>query len=122
MTEPVVQVEFSMPETFQANRSRTDSMDTITCYSALANTDCGGVIGALGNASLFSVTPIMIGRAFNLIITPNPDLAQLRNIALIIAGTQIIRGVLQFFRNFGFELVAQRVEREILEESFMSIY
>ena len=120
MTETVAQVEFSMPETFQANRSRPIRWilsHAIHHWPILIV----ALFGALGNASLFSVTPIMVGRAFNLIITPNPDLLQLRNIALIIAGTQIIRGVLQFFRNSGFELVAQRVERDIRRELYVNL-
>lgn len=67
------------------------------------------------------MTPILIGRAFNIITSANPDIFILRNIALWIAGTQIARGVLQFFRNFGFELVAQRVERDIRKEMYINL-
>jgi len=116
----VAQVEFSIPETFQANRSgpiRWILSHAVHHWPVLVV----ALLGALGNAGFYSVTPILIGRAFNIITSANPDIFILRNIALWIAGTQIARGVLQFFRNFGFELVAQRVERDIRKEMYINL-
>ncbi len=79
------------------------------------------LIGALGNAVLALVVPVMTGRAFNAMLQPVPDTSVLLPLALIIGGTQILRGVLQFGRNFGAELMAQKVERDIREELYVSL-
>jgi len=78
-------------------------------------------IGALGNAALALVIPVMTGNAFNAMLQPVPDTSVLIPLALIIAGTQILRGVLQFGRNFGAEMMAQKVERDIREELYVSL-
>ena len=41
--------------------------------------------------------------------------------ALIIGGTQVLRGVLQLGRNFGAELLGQRLEAEIRDELYISL-
>ncbi len=50
-----------------------------------------------------------------------PDTSALLPLALIIGGTQILRGVLQLGRNFGAELLGQRLEREIRDEMYISL-
>jgi len=42
-------------------------------------------------------------------------------IALVIAMTQVVRGLLQLGRNFGAELIAQYVERDIRDELYVSL-
>ncbi|MBA4379801.1 MAG: ABC transporter ATP-binding protein, partial [Anaerolinea sp.] len=42
-------------------------------------------------------------------------------LALIIGGSQILRGILQLGRNFGSELIAQRVERNIRDELYVTL-
>ena len=79
------------------------------------------LIGAISNAALAAVVPVLIGQAFNAINQPVPDQSVLLPIALAIAGTQIIRGVLQFVRNFSAELIGQRVERDIRDELYVSL-
>ena len=78
-------------------------------------------IGALGNASLAGVVPIMVGDAFNQMLVPNPDTSVLLPLALILGGSQIVRGVLQLGRNFGAELLAQKIERDIRDELYISL-
>ena len=120
MTETAAQVEFSMPETFQGNRTgpvRWILSHALHHWPILLMS----LISASGNAGFYSVTPILIGRAFNIITSPNPDLSKLFNIALWIAGSQLARGGLQFFRNFGFELMAQRVERDVRREMYVNL-
>jgi ATP-binding cassette subfamily B protein len=77
--------------------------------------------GAIANAVLAAVVPVMIGQAFNLVLEPSPETTALLRIALIIAGTQVLRGVLQFGRNFSAELFGQRLERDIREELYVSL-
>jgi ATP-binding cassette subfamily B protein len=78
-------------------------------------------IGALGNAALAAVVPALTGDAFNAMIAPNPDTSVLLPLALIIGGSQIVRGVLQLGRNFGAELMAQKMERDIRDELYLSL-
>jgi len=79
------------------------------------------LIGAVSNAALAAVVPILIGQAFNAINQPVPDQSVLLPIALAIVGTQILRGVLQFVRNFSAELIGQRIERDIRDELYVSL-
>jgi ATP-binding cassette subfamily B protein len=77
--------------------------------------------GAVGNAVLAAVVPVLTGDAFNAMLKPTPDTSVLLPLALIIGISQIIRGVLQFGRNFGAELMAQKMERDIRDELYLSL-
>ena len=79
------------------------------------------VIGAIGNAGLAALVPVLVGRAFNAIVASPPQLSALLPIALWVAGSQVVRGLLQFGRNFGAELVGQHVERDIRHELYVSL-
>ena len=79
------------------------------------------VIGAIGNAALAGVMPVLVGDAFNQMLGPNPDTSILIPLALILGGSQIVRGVLQLGRNFGAELMAQKIERDIRDELYISL-
>jgi ATP-binding cassette subfamily B protein len=79
------------------------------------------LIGALGNASLAAVVPVLVGRAFNVMLSATPDLRLVGTLALVIAGSQIGRGLLQLGRNFSAELSAQRVERDVRQELYLSL-
>ncbi len=79
------------------------------------------LVGATGNAALAGVVPVYIGRAFNEILTENPSLLIIGNFALIIAISQTIRGFLQFARNFGFEIIAQNIERYVRQELYVNL-
>jgi ATP-binding cassette subfamily B protein len=79
------------------------------------------VVGAIGNAGLAAVVPVLTGDAFNAMLKPVPDTSVLIPLALIIGVTQIIRGVLQLGRNFGAELLAQKLERSVRDELYLSL-
>jgi ATP-binding cassette subfamily B protein len=79
------------------------------------------LIGAIGNAALAAVVPILTGRAFNLILETPENITALVRIAVLIAVSQVVRGVLQFGRNFGAELIGQRLERDIRDEIYVSL-
>jgi ATP-binding cassette, subfamily B, bacterial len=79
------------------------------------------VIGAVGNAALAALVPVLTGRAFDAILASPPQVEQLLPLALWIGSTQVIRAVLQLGRNFGAELIAQRVERDIRDELYLSL-
>ncbi|RPI94747.1 MAG: ABC transporter ATP-binding protein [Chloroflexi bacterium] len=79
------------------------------------------VVGAIGNAGFAAVVPVLTGDAFNAMLKPVPDTSVLIPLALIIGVTQIIRGVLQLGRNFGAELLAQKLERSVRDELYLSL-
>ncbi|MFZ5911794.1 MAG: ABC transporter ATP-binding protein [Chloroflexota bacterium] len=78
-------------------------------------------VGALGNAALAAVVPVMVGDAFDKMLLPDPDTSILLPLALVLGGSQIVRGVLQLGRNFGAELMAQKIERDIRDELYLSL-
>jgi ATP-binding cassette subfamily B protein len=79
------------------------------------------VIGAFGNAALAVVPPVLIGQAFNAMLKPAPDYEMLKWAAIWITVSQIVRGVLQLGRNFGNELIGQRMERDTRAELYASL-
>jgi ATP-binding cassette, subfamily B, bacterial len=79
------------------------------------------VFGAISNAALASIVPIYIGRAFNEILTPDPSLPLIGRFAIIIALSQTLRGLLQFSRNFGFEIIAQNIEKYVRQELYVNL-
>jgi ATP-binding cassette subfamily B protein len=79
------------------------------------------ILGAVGNAGLAAVVPVLTGNAFNAMLKPVPDTSVLIPLALIIGISQIIRGVLQLGRNFGAELLAQKLERSVRDELYLSL-
>jgi len=79
------------------------------------------VIGAVGNAALAAVIPVLTGDAFNAMLKPVPDTSVLVSLALIIGVSQVIRGALQLGRNFGAELLAQKLERSVRDELYLSL-
>ncbi len=77
--------------------------------------------GAIGNASLAAVLPLLIGQAFNAILASPPRIDELPHLAILLAVSQLARGLLQFCRNFGSELMAQNMEREVRDELYASL-
>ncbi|MEA3397199.1 MAG: ABC transporter ATP-binding protein, partial [Chloroflexota bacterium] len=78
--------------------------------------------GALGNALMASVVPMLTGQAFDALAAPSPDLQALKQAALLIALTQILRGfVLQMIRNLSAETLGQRLERDVRDELYASL-
>ena len=79
------------------------------------------LIGAFGNAALAAVVPVQIGIAFNAILETPPRTEMLTTIAWTIVITQVVRGVLQFGRNFGSAWLGQLFERNIRDELYVSL-
>ncbi|MCC7118678.1 MAG: ABC transporter ATP-binding protein [Anaerolineales bacterium] len=77
--------------------------------------------GAIGNAVLAVVVPVLTGDAFNAMLQKQPDTSVLLPLAITLGVSQIIRGVLQLGRNFGAELMAQKMERDIRDELYLSL-
>lgn len=77
--------------------------------------------GALGNAGLLAIIQVKVGEAFNVVSAASFDNKALIAITAIILACSVGRGVLQFSRNFGFEFIAQRVERAVRRELYTSL-
>ncbi len=72
-------------------------------------------------ATLFSAIPVLTGRAFNEVLKPAPDPAQLAWIALTMLAMVLLRGVTDIFSAFSIETLAQRLERDAREELYISL-
>ena len=82
----------------------------------------GIFIGAIGNAGLAALVPMMIGRAYRAIQAAPPDINGLKEVAWIIVISQVIRGmILQMARNLFSETLGQRIERDIRQELYLSL-
>ncbi|GER78122.1 MAG: ABC transporter [Anaerolineaceae bacterium] len=79
------------------------------------------IVGAYGNGALAGVVPRYVGQAFDDMLASPPNLKALLPLAFAIGISQIVRGVLQFGRNFGAELMAQKIERDIRDELYLSL-
>ena len=112
--------EFSLPE-----RRPTDRRDAVPWITSHAIRHwwlvLSMVLGAFGNAALAAIVPVLIGPAINAILKTPPDTSTLLRTALIIGGTQVLRGGLQLARNFSAELIGQRMERDIRDELYVSL-
>ena len=79
------------------------------------------LLGAFGNAALAAAVPLLMGQAFDIVVA-GQDVAQgLARVAILIVVTQLIRSVLQLGRNFGADMLGQRLERDIREELYLSL-
>ncbi|MBN2388521.1 MAG: ABC transporter ATP-binding protein [Anaerolineales bacterium] len=79
------------------------------------------VAGAWGNAQLAAYVPMLTGQAFDTILADPNALRALIPITLLIGGSQVLRAFLQLGRNFGAEVIAQKVERDVRDELYVSL-
>lgn len=78
--------------------------------------------GAIGNALLATVPSILIGEAVNTIRNASAtNLADLSQYAWLIVGSQTLRAFLMFWRGFGYELLAQYLEKVTRKELYISL-
>lgn len=120
MSSPISLSEFTLPQRYQTNR--TGPVRWILSHAS-HNWFLAVImfLGALGNAALAAVVPVLIGQAFNAVNSSPPNSSVLVGIAGLIVVTQLVRGVLQFGRNFGAEIMGQRMERDIRDELYTSL-
>lgn len=77
--------------------------------------------GAFGNAALAAVAPFLIGQAFNAVIASPPETQLLPRLAITLVIVQLIRGILHFSRSFSAEWLAQKMERDVRDELYLSL-
>lgn len=78
-------------------------------------------LGAFGNAAGAAFIPYFTGVAFDAIVKPVPDTTILFWSCFWLVISQTVRGILQLGRNFGSELLGQRLERDAREELYGSL-
>ena len=79
------------------------------------------LVGAIGNAALAAAIPIFTGQAFDAVTGANPNLQVLVTATVLLIVSQAIRSGLQLARNFGSEVLGQRVERDARQELYGSL-
>ncbi|HRF50579.1 MAG TPA: ABC transporter ATP-binding protein [Anaerolineales bacterium] len=77
--------------------------------------------GAALNAVLAASLPMMIGAAYTAVVTPRPDPTALLWVGVVIVVTQWVRSLFMFGRNFGAEIIGQRIERDSRSELYASL-
>jgi ATP-binding cassette subfamily B protein len=79
------------------------------------------VAGSLINNALMAAPPLLIGRAFDLVLSGVGSLAALLPLALLVLAAGLARAVLQIISAWSLELLAQRLERDAREELVISL-
>jgi ATP-binding cassette subfamily B protein len=79
------------------------------------------MVGAFGNAALAAAAAVLLGQAFNAVSAAPMNTPLLIQTAWLITAAAVGRGLLQLARNFGFEFMAQRVERDVRRELYTSL-
>ena len=80
------------------------------------------LLGAFSNALLAGVVPGLVGDAFDaMLLRDDQTMRLVLNSVLLIVGSQTLRSLLQFVRNFAAEIFAQRFERDIRDELYASL-
>ncbi len=74
--------------------------------------------GAIGNAALAAAIPIFTGQAFDAVTGATPDLRALAIACVLLVVSQAVRSGLQLGRNFGSEVLGQRLERDSRRELY----
>jgi len=112
--------EFSIPFRYKTNRSSALSW---VASHALHHWQIFlvAILGAIGNAALASIPALQYGIVFENLTSGNPLPSVFLRAGAVVGISQTIRGFMQFFRNFGFEVTAQRIERDVRDEFYISL-
>jgi len=112
--------EFTLPQQYQTDRrspARWITSHAIRQWPMILL----ALAGSLGNAGMLAVIQMKVGEAFNVVTAAVFERAALVAIVVVILGCALGRGVLQTARNFAFEFIAQRVERNIRREFYLNL-
>jgi ATP-binding cassette subfamily B protein len=120
VTSSFESTEFSVKREWQSDR-RTPARWVISHIKRNWIHFIGIVLGALGNAGLGAAMPLLAGQAFNAINRSQPDYTTLLIASLLIVLSQLVRGVVQYWRNASAEVIGQRLERDARDELYVSL-
>jgi ATP-binding cassette, subfamily B, bacterial len=79
------------------------------------------VLANLIEAGLFSLAPILVGQAFDLMLSPQRSVSALLSLAVLVAGVRLVQGTIGLFASGSFEVLAQRFARDAREELMISL-
>jgi ATP-binding cassette subfamily B protein len=120
MTSASISAEFSLPQKY--NTVRRGPVRWLVSHTARYwHVVLMVLLGAFGNAALAAVVPVLVGQAFDAILAAPPQTQFLGFAAIWIIISQVVRSVLQLGRNFGAEILAQRLERDIRDEIYTNL-
>jgi ATP-binding cassette subfamily B protein len=112
--------EFTIPQRYQTNKN--SPVAWIISHALQQWPFLGAAtLAAVANAVLATVSPILIGQAFDAVLHVPPLASDLMRIVILLGVTQVGRAFIMLIRNFGFEFVAQRIERNIRNELYISL-
>jgi ATP-binding cassette subfamily B protein len=117
---PELPAEFTLPNRYKTNRKGPIRW-ILSRFGRYWYISVLILIGAYGNAYLAAVVPMEVGKAFNAILENPPRSELLPGFVFTIVWTQLLRGVLQFGRNFSAEWLGQLFERDIRDELYASL-
>ena len=80
-----------------------------------------GILAAVLNNGFYGFIQVFVGRGFDLIATPGWDTGALLVLALSVMGSAVGQGLTGLARNYAFELLAQRIERDARDELYVSL-
>ena len=83
----------------------------------------GMIVPAFANAALAALVPLLIGKAFEMLVQsmPKPDYKYLLWAATMIVVSQVGRAIGILIRNISAELIGQRMERNTRDELYVSL-
>ncbi len=79
------------------------------------------ILANVVEAGLFSYAPLLVGQAFDLMLSPQRSVPSLLRIALLIAAIRLIQGLIGLAASGTFEVLAQRFARDAREELMVSL-
>lgn len=79
------------------------------------------ILANVVEAGLFSYAPVLVGQAFDLMLSAQRSIEALLWIALLIAGVRLVQGLIGLLASGTFEVLAQRFARDAREELMISL-
>ena len=79
------------------------------------------VVTGITEAIMFSYAPVLVGQAFDLMLSPQRSIAGLTTLALAAFGIRLVQGAMFLIVSWTFEMIAKRLERDSREELMISL-
>ncbi len=112
--------EFTVAEEYRYNRSSPVRwiLSHVLRYPLLP---VGMALASIGSNAMMSYSRVLVGDAFTWVTQPDPLIADLLRIALLVVGARIVEALLGLGGNFLVEFLAQRLERDSRDELYVSL-
>jgi ATP-binding cassette, subfamily B, bacterial len=79
------------------------------------------IVTGIAEAGLFSVAPVLVGQAFDLMNSAQRSVAALLSLSLLILGVRTAQGLVGLLNSWTTEVLAQRLERDARDELVRSL-